>query len=82
MNSPFIVEQTTNLAGRIKSASTDLQRIRLLYQLTYQRNPTHDEIDLARQFVHASNTSSSSQLNAWQKYAQVLLMSDEFVFVD
>ncbi|HEX4122767.1 MAG TPA: PSD1 and planctomycete cytochrome C domain-containing protein [Verrucomicrobiae bacterium] len=82
MNSPFIVEQARRFAKRASFASTDQQRIRLLYQLAYQRDPTLEEMDLARQFIHAPNPAPKSHLDAWQKYAQILLMSDEFAFVD
>jgi hypothetical protein len=55
MNSPFIITQAKNLVTRpdFKSATTDQQRLRLLYQWAYQRDPSRDEIEWARQFLHA-----------------------------
>jgi hypothetical protein len=82
MNSPFIVTQAKSFANRVHSASTDQQRIRLLYQLAYQRDPSREEIEFARDFIRTPTTAPTSHLDAWQKYAQVLLMSDELVFVD
>ena len=55
MNSPFVVEQAKSLASRpeIKAAPAEEQRLRLLYQLAFQRNPTKEEILLAQQFTDA-----------------------------
>jgi hypothetical protein len=107
MNNRFVIEQAKALVSRpeFKSASTDRQRLRLLYQLAFQRNPSAEETTWALQFIgdpawdvtpakgHRLERSeskdsveahyvSNSKLNAWQEYAQVLLMSDELVFVD
>jgi hypothetical protein len=82
MNSPFIIAQAKNLVERpaFKSAPTDQQRLHLLYQLSFQRDPSSEEIKWAREFLLAP--AAASRLNAWQKYAQVILMSNELVFVD
>ncbi|MGO8696484.1 MAG: DUF1553 domain-containing protein [Limisphaerales bacterium] len=89
MNSPFVIQQAKNLAARadFKAAANDRQRLGLLYQLAFQREPSREEIDWACQFVHSAVTASGSvpssqRLDAWQQYAQVLLMSNELVFVD
>jgi hypothetical protein len=81
MNSPFIIEQAKNLVRRpdFNSTANDLQRVRLVYQLAFQRDPSREEMKLALRFLH---TPSRSNLDAWQKYAQVILMSDELVFID
>jgi hypothetical protein len=53
MNSPFVIEQAKSLVDRpdFKSASTDQQRLRLLYQLAFQRDPSREEIEWSRQFI-------------------------------
>ncbi len=83
MNSPFIIAQAKNLVDRpeFKSASTDQQRLRLLYQWAFQRDPSREEIKWAREFTDVA-APSHPRLDAWQKYAQVILMSNELVFVD
>ena len=55
MNSPFVIQQAKNLAGReeIKSRSLPEDRIRRLYEVAYQREPDHDELKLALRFVEA-----------------------------
>jgi hypothetical protein len=107
MNNRFVIEQAKSLVKRkeFKSASTDRQKLRLLYQLAFQRDPSAEETLWALQFLgdrkwevapekgHRLERISSRdsvesprvpnpKLNAWQKFAQVLLMSDELVFVD
>ena len=88
MNSPFVVQQAKHLVDRsdFKAAHTEEQRLHLLYQLAFQRDPTTEEIKLAHQFTElqaaAAAPSPAESLNAWQKYAQVLLLANEFVCVD
>jgi hypothetical protein len=55
MNSPFVIEQAKNLVDRpeFKATPNDEQRLRLMYRWTLQRDPTRDEISLAREFTHS-----------------------------
>jgi len=66
MNSPLVVEQARNVLRRVdvaKSSGTE-GRIRLLYQLIYQRAPTDLELSLARDYV------ASDAATDWQTSAQ------------
>jgi mono/diheme cytochrome c family protein len=56
MNSPFVVEQARNFVDRpeFRAAATEQQRVRLIYQLAFQRDPTRDELNLAHEFTHAA----------------------------
>jgi hypothetical protein len=89
MNSPFVMSQAKSLVARreFNAASTDQQRLRLLYEWAFQREPSRQEIEWGRQFLQAPTPKNEvpgahPSLTAWQKYAQVLLMSNELVFVD
>jgi hypothetical protein len=105
MNNRFVIDQAKSFVSRpeFKSASTDKDRLRLLYEIAYQREPSHEEISWGLKFIQSpaiaavsdegtksSNAGKSTEkssaprqhLTAWQKYAQVILMSDELVFVD
>ena len=55
MNSPFVVEQAKNLVDRpeFKAAPTEEQKLRWMYQLALQRDPTREEIKLAQEFTRA-----------------------------
>lgn len=89
MNSPFVVEQAKRLAARpeIAGQADAAQRIERLYRLCYGRAPEADEISLGLQFVTtmdkpAGGKQNGSSLSVWEKYAQVLLLANEFAFVD
>jgi hypothetical protein len=53
MNSPFVVEQAQKLVARadFKAAQTEPEKVRLIYQLAFQREPSKEELELARQFT-------------------------------
>jgi hypothetical protein len=92
MNSPFVVEQARRLAGRpdITAQRHDQERIQGLYQLVYGRTADAGEMDLGLRFLtaaHAEDTEgpdphAAQLLSPWEKYAQVLLLANEFAFVD
>jgi hypothetical protein len=88
INSPFVVEQARSLAKRpeVKSCVEPKDRITNLYRVAYQRNPAADEIELGLRFIEAQrqnpNDSTLKSLDPWERYAQVLLMSNELIFVD
>ncbi len=96
MNSPFAIEQAVYLAarGEQKAAGTAdrekggdrLRRVARLFRCTYGRDPSVDELADAVDFVERGDGSSAAKakdlLSRWQQLAQVLLMSNEFMFVD
>jgi hypothetical protein len=82
MNSPFSVREAKELIKRprIANATEPAERIHQLYNLVYQRDPSPEELETGLKFVGAA--SDSKRLTVWEQYAQVLLESNEFVFVD
>jgi hypothetical protein len=68
MNSPFVLAESKTLT---KQAST----IESLYERIFQRPPTPQEKRLAQQFLEQTS-------NNWPQYAQVLMSSNEFLFVN
>jgi mono/diheme cytochrome c family protein len=84
MNSPFVLQQAKSLAARpeVRSQAQPEQRIRALYRLAYAREPDADEVTLGLRFLEAAAREPGGQLDPWQRYAQVLLLANEFVFVD
>jgi hypothetical protein len=80
MNSPFVMEQAGALANRpeIAAAAAPAERIRRLYALVFGREPTGEETAVGQQFV----ASAEGSKEIWQQYAQALMLSNEFVFVD
>jgi hypothetical protein len=80
MNSPFVIEQAGAMIQRpeVKTAEEPAERIKRLYSLLFGRQPTEDEITTGAQFVSADNNTDAN----WQRYAQALMVSNEFVFID
>ena len=78
MNSPFVREQATALAARpeMASAGNPDAKVAALYRLALGRAPTPAELALGREFV------ADAAAGRWEQYAQVLLLSNEFAFVD
>lgn len=90
MNSPFVVQQAERLAARPEIASTadTVERVRRMYKLVYSRDPTSEELALAQQYLASRAASPGTKSNLddkltpWQRYAQALLMTNEFVYID
>ncbi|WZO99956.1 PSD1 and planctomycete cytochrome C domain-containing protein [Isosphaeraceae bacterium EP7] len=86
MNSPFVSEQARHLAARLDAEQlTDPgARVDRLYRLGLGRLPETDERDLALRFVQARPGKSpvAGGLSGWEAYAQALLLTNEFSYVD
>jgi hypothetical protein len=83
MNSPFVIEQARSVAKRreiAKAASAD-QKIEALYRLVLQRPPQKSELELGEKFI-AAQAQKDSKLSPLERYAQVLLLSNELSYVD
>jgi hypothetical protein len=79
MNNAFIVEQARGLLARsdmirLPNAEAKINR---LYEILYSRGPDAEELKLGRQFVEGPDPAKN-----WEEYAQVLLLANEFAFVD
>ena len=85
MNSPFIAQQATALAARAGSAASTSPAagIQALYRLLFQRAPLEVQLRVATDFIEAAgHTGENEKLDAWQQLAQLLLLTNEFCFVD
>src|SRR5262249_33737615 len=78
MNNPFVLHCARSMLARPEVASRDRRedRVRALYRLCYGREPDGEELALAREFL------AEGSAPAWRRYAQALLLGNEFVFVD
>ncbi len=77
LNSPFMQQQASALVKRLKTEVSDEERVRLAYRLLYGREATAPQMRLAMEFLGRPSSDES-----WRQYAQVLLGSNEFLFVD
>ncbi len=93
LNSSFVNEQARELAehDQVRSAANDEQRVVVLYRRVLSRSPSDQEIRLVLNYVRRLAGASRSNgeqpeqsvgVDAWQDVAQVLLSSNEFVFLD
>lgn len=80
LNSPFVQQQAAALMRRpdITAASEPAERIDRLYRLLFSRPPREDEAAVGLAYV----TTAKDPEIAWRQYAQLLLMTNEFAFVD
>jgi hypothetical protein len=98
MNSPFVLEQARAFARRpeVRGAPHPAARLATMIRLAWQRPPRAEEMDLALRFVQGAAPSPGSRQEAgqeagqeaaerpdrWEEFAQVLLLSNELMFVD
>jgi hypothetical protein len=78
LNSPFVVQQARDLVQQM--AGDDEAKFVGLYQRVLNRGPTANELSAANEFV--ASPPARSQLTGWEQLAQVLLLTNELVFVD
>jgi hypothetical protein len=78
MNSPFAAYVAKCLAQRadLVAIADPAERVAAMYRLLFARAPTAGELDLGVSFVAAAGESG------WERYAQALLMTNEFAFVE
>jgi mono/diheme cytochrome c family protein len=89
MNGPFVVEQARYFVQRpeVTAQAKDKEKIKTMYKIAFGRAAVADEIALGLRFLAETSKSDKTKqaalpLSSWQQYAQVLLLSNEFTFVD
>ena len=76
MNNPLVIERSKALADRaLKQNPDDRARINWLYETLYARQAANREIEIGLAATRSGD-------DAWQRYCQVLLCANEFVYVD
>jgi hypothetical protein len=82
LNSAFMISQAQAFAKRVEAlGTTDEDRITAAYRIAFGRVPEKAETDLALRFLKLPN-KPDDKLTRWQQYAQVLLASNEMMYVD
>jgi Protein of unknown function (DUF1553)/Protein of unknown function (DUF1549)/Planctomycete cytochrome C len=89
LNSEFIVANARALAGRLTGTEPahgidDGQRIDRAYLLLFGRAATEQEIRIGLAYLKQADSPDSprAKLTRWERYAQALLATNEFLFVD
>jgi hypothetical protein len=83
MNSPFVIEQAKALAsrGEIASAGGEAEKIAALYRVVFSRPPSEAETRVGLEFIQSAS-AVQSPLSPWEQYSQLLLLTNEFTYVD
>ena len=83
LNSAMVREQAKALAARpeMAAASTPEEKVKALYRIVYSREPTDAESLICVAFTQQP-IDSTTQLSAWDQLAQILVSSNEFLYLD
>ena len=81
LNSPFMIDRAKALAARVTAdkRESDRARVEKSYALLFAREPEREEMKLALEFLRRPE---SNGLTRWEQYAQMLLASNEMMYVD
>jgi Protein of unknown function (DUF1553)/Protein of unknown function (DUF1549) len=83
LNSEFMTEQARGLVKQLAGEKDDPAKVRKAFLRLYGRPATEEDVKLALEFLAAPEGSESKpRLSRWEQYAQVLLATNEFAFVD
>ncbi|MDA1274343.1 MAG: DUF1549 and DUF1553 domain-containing protein [Verrucomicrobia bacterium] len=94
LNSPFVIAQADAIVrGSESMASSNPDSWQItecvvrIFRLIYARAPIEEELILAREFFSERFTRSDGgvakeRVNPWTEFAQALILSNEFLFVD
>jgi mono/diheme cytochrome c family protein len=80
LNSPFMARRARAFAAKLQNeAADDTGRVARAYHLLLGRTATAEEMRVAAAFLHTAQSDNGR--TAWEQYAQVLLSSNEFLFI-
>lgn len=79
MNSPFVIEQAKQISADTNGVSEENERIAAIVRQVLCRDPTPDERTQAAAYLAEPG---DAKLSPWERLAQVLLLTNEFLFVD
>src|SRR5262249_52369840 len=86
LNDEFMVRCARSLAGRLadEAGPDDAARIRRAYLLLFGRPASEDEVRIGLAYVSAPEPegTDAADLSRWERYAQVLLGTNEFAYLD
>lgn len=87
LNSDFVLERSKRFAARLEHEPGDESaRLRLAYLTAWGREPTENHLQIARTFLDTQaaeyQADSDPRSRAWIDFCQMLLASNEFLYVE
>ena len=90
MNSPFVIDQAIDITdlSEFKTAATDEDRIGVIFETIFQRQPAAPEVTKLKRFVEQQQRffenvrKGAKVLSPWPLMTQAMLMSNELQYVD
>ncbi len=86
MNSPMLVEMARAFAARadVKRLEDNAAHVARMVEIAWGRKPTERETQLALEYIASDQgaPAASGSLDAWEAFAQTLLLSNEFIYVE
>ena len=80
------MEQAREIARRpeIAQANNNTERLRLLYQTVLSRSPDAVELEAGKKYLETDSggLTGAQKLTAVEKLSQVLLLTNNFVYLD
>ena len=98
LNSPFMIEQAKSFAARLhrEEPTTDRARIQRAFALAFGRAPSALEMELGLAYLAAADDAAAdssaadeaaangeqNKMTRWERYTQILLGGNEFMYLD
>ena len=84
LNGPFVIEIAKALAARVqKEATGDAERVQRSFLLAYGRPASAEEAQVFVAFLNGQDAEPmANRLTRWERVAQILIGSNEFMYVD
>ena len=84
LNSPFVIETAKALAARVqKEATSDPERVQRAFALSYGRPASAEEAEISWRSCNGKDAEPmANRLTRWERLAQILIGSNEFMYVD
>jgi len=84
MNHPLLLAQAKALADQVRDVQRPREGVARMFRRAYQRDPSDRELADAFELLLSEREAAESEaaLDAWEQLAQVLLCTNEFLFID
>jgi mono/diheme cytochrome c family protein len=82
LNDELLVRTARALVDRLSGEPDDAARVRRAYALLFARPATDEELRIGLDYLSRSDAGEAGDLTRWQRYAQALLGTNEFAYID